>query len=429
MIAIVDQADPKFVVQAIEIFGGMKDLTVAMCLLKPCLSEKSDPAVRQAAARQIRLLTDGVPDRAAAVRLLTETAKAYFNRQQPVEGVVNGRVDLWHWNAAKRQCVAASVTPDVATRAMAARCARDAFAIAPDDNEVRVLYLATLLEQAAYENGLDRSLDENDAALLEAKRFGVKALDEVLQYAMAHDHPAAAAATARLLGQIGNVEKLLSRGVEPAPLVRAVESPDRRLRMAALEAIVRLQPLRPFPGSGSVPEALGFFAASSGFRRALVACPNLGEARDLAGLLATAGFQVDTYTNGKDLLFQAARSPDYELALIDVTIDRPVAGILVQQLRHDSRTALLRVGLIARSGYFDRAERLAELDPLAKALLAAARRQGTSLATRPIGRLGATGIRRLRGAAAASRRGPRPAGRTVSVVADDLRLCAACRSR
>jgi hypothetical protein len=50
-----------------------------------------------------------------------------------------------------------------------------------------------------------------------------------------------------------------------------------------------------------------------------------------------------------------------------VTIDRPLIGILLQQLRHDPRTASLRVGLVARNGYFDRAERLARLDPLAKA--------------------------------------------------------------
>jgi len=54
--------------------------------------------------------------------------------------------------------------------------------------------------------------------------------------------------------------------------------------MAALEAIVRLQPTQPFAGSSYVPQALGFFAASSGFRHALVAAPNLAEARELAGM-------------------------------------------------------------------------------------------------------------------------------------------------
>jgi len=91
------------------------------------------------------------------------------------------------------------------------------------------------------------------------------------------------------------------------------------------------------------------------------------DARELAGLFVAAGFETDTFTNGKELVLAAAQSPDYELAMIDVTIDRPVIGILLQQLRHDPRTASLPVGLIARSGHFDQAERLAGLDPLAKA--------------------------------------------------------------
>ena len=114
-------------------------------------------------------------------------------------------------------------------------------------------------------------------------------------------------------------------------------------------------------------DALGFFAASRGVRGALVACPNLEEARNLAGMLTAAGYQGHACFNGKELLSEAARSPDYELALIDVTIDRPAAGTLLQQLRHDPRTASLRVGLIARAGYFERAEHLAQSDPLAKA--------------------------------------------------------------
>ncbi len=325
--------------------------------------------------------------------------------------------------------MAKSVAPEDAARAMAARLARDAYAIAPDDHEVRLLYLATMLEQAAYENGLDRPLDEKDAAAVEAKQFGVKTLDEVLQYAMADGHPAAAAAAARLLGEIGKADELLSQGGEPSPLVRAVQSPDRRLRMAALEAIVRLQPLRPFAGSSYVPQALGFFAASSGFRRALVACPSLEEARDLAGMLSAAGFQVDTFSNGKDLLLQAVRSPDYELALIDVTIDHPPIGILLQQLRHDPRTASLRVGLVARSGYLERGRTPGRARSLGQGVLAAARRQGVPLATRSIGQLGAAGVRRLPSAAAASGRGPRSAGRTVSLVGRASTICAACRSR
>ncbi len=84
-------------------------------------------------------------------------------------------------------------------------------------------------------------------------------------------------------------------------------------------------------------------------------------------MLAAAGYQAQDCFNGKELLARAARSPDAELALVDVTIDRPTAGLVLQQLRHDPRTASLRVGLIARAGYFELAEHLAHSDSLARA--------------------------------------------------------------
>ncbi len=392
--AVVEGAGPKLAVEAIRVLGAMKDQSAAYCLLRPRFAERSDAAVRATAELEIQRLTGSLPTRAKAVRLLSDAARAYSDRRQPVEGVVDGKVALWRWDESRRQCVPRNVTPAEAARTLAAGWASDAYAIAPDDPQVRLLYLATLFEAAAYRKGLDRPWDEKNPALAEAKQFGAATLEAELEYAMAQGHPVAAAAAARLLGEIGTAGELLgqnsvvndSRGLTApgektynldtvrgllAPgyggLIAAVQSPDRRLRMAAAEAIVRLQPARPFAGSSYMLDALGFFAASHGVRGALVACPNLEEARNLAGRLAAAGYQVRTCRSGKELLSQAARSPDYELALIDVTVDRPTAGTLLQQLRHDPRTASLRVGLIARAGYFELAGHLAQSDPLARA--------------------------------------------------------------
>ena len=99
-----------------------------------------------------------------------------------------------------------------------------------------------------------------------------RTIQEVLQYAMTYRHPAAAAAAAGLLGAMGKAAEVL-QGDRPAPLALALQDPDRRLRMAALEAIVRLQPSRPFAGSSYVPAALSFFVNTSGTRRALVGRP------------------------------------------------------------------------------------------------------------------------------------------------------------
>jgi len=125
-----------------------------------------------------------------------------------------------------------------------------------------------------------------------------------------------------------------------------------------------LQPTGPFPGSSYVPESLAFFAASGGVRRVLVAGPATTSSRQLATTLVGMGFEVDSAVTGRELVRLAIVSPDYEFALIDTAIDRPPIHLLLQRLRHDSRTATLRVGLTARSGSFDRADRIAQDDPM-----------------------------------------------------------------
>jgi hypothetical protein len=367
LIAALDAADPKLKVQTILTLAEMNDRKVAVDLLLPCVSEKSDAEVRAAAAAALKQLTRRAPTRPEAVALLTDAAKSYFARREPIEDVDNGKVELWSWGQQKRQCVVHSGTPADVDRALAARYARDAYALAPDDRQLRLMYLTTMLDSAAYANGLDRPLDLQNTAVVEAKRFGSKAIDESLAFAIEHGHPAAAAAAAALLGEIGDADELLHQGAERAPLARALQQPDRRLRMAALKVIVRLRPSTPFPGSSDVPLALGFFAASSGVRHALVAGANIEQSRDLAGMLAAAGLQTDTAATGKELLRLATRSPDYEFVWIDVSISRPVIGTLLQELRQDPRTANLGVGLVARSGNFELAEELARHDPLAKA--------------------------------------------------------------
>jgi hypothetical protein len=365
LMGILDRANPKLAVQIILTLAEMRDPNAELCLLAPCWL--GDANVRAAAAASLKQLTGRAANRAEAGRRLTDAAKLYFQRRQAVEGAIDGKVTLWQWDEEKHACDTKSCLAEDAARAMAARWARDAYRLAPNSRNALQFHMTAMLDAAAYEKGLDQPLDDDDPAMVEAKKLGVKAIDDCLAFAMDHERPAAATAAARLLGQIGKVDEVLHQGAEPAPLARALRQPDRRLRMAALEAVVHLRPTRPFSGSSYVPAALQFFAAEGGIRRALAAGPNQEETRHVAGMLTTAGFQADTAVIGRELLLMAARSPDYELAMLDMTITNPEIAMLVQELRHDERTASLRVGLIAKPGHLDQAERIARQDPLAMA--------------------------------------------------------------
>jgi len=365
LLATIDAPDAALAAQAIRVLGTMKVREACPLLLRPYASEQSDAAVRRAAAAALKHVLGHLPGRDQTVELLAARAKAYFYGRQPIRPDADDQVTIWEWDPQQKGPVSRLEAPEDAGRARAARLARDAFALAPNDPEVRRLYLTTLLEQAAYEAGLDRALQPGGhPAADEAKRFGAAVLEDVLEQAMASGHPAAATAAARLLGHLGTPEGLLGDAVRPTALARALRHPDRPLRMAAAEAVVRLKPERPFAGASYLAPTLAFFAGTSGARRALVAEPSIERARELVGGLTQLGYEVSTAGSGREVLALTARWPDYELALIDPSINRPEIYLLLQRLRQDPRTADLRVGLIARSGHLARAEELAARDPL-----------------------------------------------------------------
>jgi hypothetical protein len=82
------------------------------------------------------------------------------------------------------------------------------------------------------------------------------------------------------------------------------------------------------------------------------------------GVLKFRNIEPDAAVSGGEAIRLAWRCPDYELAVIDMATQSPPAEEIVQQLHSDYRTAGLRIALVARSGFLDRAKRIAESDPL-----------------------------------------------------------------
>lgn len=360
---ILEHAEPQLAVEAIDALARMKAATATVYLLAPALDERGDPRVRAAATAALARLLGSLPSRSQAAAQLYQAARDYFRGKQTIPTDLDGRVTVWHWDGAAKRCVSGSEPVEAALRVICARLARDALALAPDDRTAQVLALATALEQAVWQSGLDRPLDFAAPAVREALARRPIMIDAVLAYCLEQGHAAGARAAAEILGRIGSAQECLRQGADAAPLVQAVRSPDRRVRLAALEAIVRLQPDAPFAGSSYVPEALAFLAATNGSRRALLANPGAESLQEWLGPLAALHIQADTVASGREAVRQAISCPDYELALVEAGIQNPGVEAVVQQIRQDYRSATLRVGVVARSGWFDRAERLAREDP------------------------------------------------------------------
>jgi len=416
LLGLLESTDPDLSVQAIRVLAGMNVKETAIYLLGPYASKTADPAVRAAAAAAVKRLAGSLPTRPQAIRVLTGRAKNYFDQSQPIATDLDGLVEISVWDEVNRRCIAKTCSAEGAALVIAARLARDAYALDNKDPEIRRLYLATLLETAAHENGLDKPLPDGEGtALFETAQFGVAVVEDLLQYALAGDHAVAATAAVQILGRRGTAEELLRGDAKLSPLMQAARHPDRRLRLAALEAVVRLQAVRPFPGSGYVAESLAYFAASSGVGRALVASPRAESLQQIVATLSAMGLRVDTAVSGRELLRLAFASPDYELVIVDTTIDRPRIDFLLQRLRHDYRTARLRVGLVARSGLFEAADRLAQRDPMT---LAFSRPHSEAAIRWQIGQL--SRLSRLKFVAHAERQ--RQAARAMGLLASVSRL-------
>lgn len=368
LMAALDSSDRSLVVQTVRTLALLKDSDSRLLLAAPLYASDSPAEVREAASAAVERHGDGGPDREKLIELLVNRAREYAAQRVPFSGAVDGKIEVWRWDAAGKLAVSAVVPVDDAARRYAARFARDAHRLAPKARSASVLFLATMLEAASYTAGLDNALPAGPGtAADEAAQFELDTLQAALTEANRMGHWAGAKALVRILASKGSARQLLYQTNQPSALVQAARQPDRRLRMAAVDAVVELKPNQPFAGSSYVVDALAFLASSGGRRCVIVGGPKSEDAMRFAGGLTEEGYAIDVATSGQEFLRMAYHSPDYEFALIDVGIDQPTADVVVQRLRQDCRTALMPVGLIARDGFLERAEHIASTESLTKA--------------------------------------------------------------
>ncbi|MDZ7616651.1 MAG: hypothetical protein U1E05_06585, partial [Patescibacteria group bacterium] len=152
LLGLLEDGSPDLLPQAIRVLAALKSERATPRLLGIAFGSEFDANLRALAQAAVEHIADARPTPADAVILLTLQSRDYFDRQRPIPGAMEGRVELWRFH--EQVLAPVAYTEDAARRMFAARLARDAHAIAPEDREVHRLYLITLLEQAAFEHGL-----------------------------------------------------------------------------------------------------------------------------------------------------------------------------------------------------------------------------------------------------------------------------------
>ena len=370
LLVLVRSAPPALAVQAIQTLEGLGSTDVAIRLLGPAWLETSDAEVRAAAKQALATMLGRVPDINESVAVLEKTVRLYYDGRQKLEVDLDGQTVVWRWDSQKSELTSEPVPAQVVTLDIARDLAEAASQLAPRNRAVGRLYLGALAEAAAYRAREGEPLptgpgtawevlSDQDAAIIEA----------LLEESLSKQHTAAATVAVQVLGASSKAELLYRRSPQPSVLISAVRHPDRRLRVAALEAILSLKPSKPYPGSSFVVDALGYLAASFGAPKALTADARPLEADLMAGTLAATGYETEVATTERDTLARAIASPDIEIALIDFSLAAPVSGQLLERFRRDNRIAQMPIGIVASSDDLERAGRLARRTPLTSVII------------------------------------------------------------
>jgi HEAT repeat protein len=370
LLGVLESPDTVLEAQAIGVLGSIGSPDAVRQLLAFSASPASPSSVRVAAARALERITGRAIAPGEAIAMLERAVRAPLDRSRREDLDTAAPAVLWHWNSKKHESMPIVYDVTGASLAQATRLARQLYLVDPQRVDRCRLYLTAMLQAAKFRGGLEKPLAQGPGtAYAVAAYYGPDFVEHVLAGALAEGYTPAAAAAAQVLGDIGSPALLSSGGAEPSPLALAAQSSDRRLRFAAIGAIMKLNPREPFAGSSHVTDGLGFFARSYGVPRALVVHPRSDEAQKVAGLAAGMGYEADIATDARRAFELAAASPDYEFVLAHSAISRPDVDYLVAQLRRDKRTALVPIGLMAPIDDLERVSRYAALVPRTIAFL------------------------------------------------------------
>jgi hypothetical protein len=314
-----------------------------------------DAALRDAVAGLLRHLQvpQAVPllptSYESAEQMLNDTLRRYCQGTPPFAIDADNQVELWQWDDATKQLSSNRYPADDARTIWMARLARDLWHLRPDNRAYERYALVLNLEAAGLAGTKTDAAHTTDNSLL----------NDALAAALESKFSLAAVAIIDELGKRGDTAVLYFSGAEVSPLADALVDVNRHVRLAALRAIMAIDPKSPFPGSSRVPDALAYFAGSTGDRRAVVAMPTAASASDLAGKLAAHGIAADGFNNGREAVKVALHTSDLELVLVDMNILQPEVRQVVYELRIHPTTGQVPIALLAADGRLDAAQRIA----------------------------------------------------------------------
>jgi hypothetical protein len=379
MIAALDSNIPKLQIDLIRLFMKRYSRRVVE-LVTPNLwflsaSPSQPEEVRmQATAALVYFLETPAGKLPSARGELTRLAERYYLHR--VRFIDPKAVLVWRWDG--RRVVegwpgAPTINADKAEEYYGIRYAGQALLLDPSYTPAQVVLLSLILDKTQSNAGLDQSL-ERVAPKVHDLLGTVQAslVNEVLERALEERRVAVILGAVRDLGERKEVRAVRPTGRRQPPLVRALYYSDRRVQMAAAEAMLQIPDSAMTLATTRVVEVL---------RRAVAAEPELRQRpkvligyfnedirNRVVAVVTAAGYEAIAVGSGREMMQRLGQASDIALVLFEEELPNPGLAQLLAQLRADRFASQLPILLTSAPPRTDGSGRL-PADPAQRSLL------------------------------------------------------------
>jgi hypothetical protein len=358
-LAALDMNDPVLKAQLLESLAQRRDLPILAARPEtdptPTLDylaaspNQSDSVRRKALELLTRLRPLSVSQMPSAKVELTKYADKYYRHQVRVPDLPNNPV--WRWDG--MQLVNTPSTASQVEEYFGLRYARWALELDPTYEPAQVVFLSLATDKAFERGGLDKPLAVTAPEVHDLlDTADVPAMLTALDRALVEKRSPVALALVQALGERAEVQAgRPTQGKSPV-LVRALDYPDRRVQLAAADALIHLPGPATHAAQFRVIEVLRrALAAESEVSlptkpRVLIGHFNPDRGLDLARRVQAVGYDAIVVRTGWEVMRRLKEAADIDAVLIDSDLPYPTLPDLLASLRADIHLGLLPVRVL-----------------------------------------------------------------------------------
>jgi hypothetical protein len=350
MVAALDSNDATLQVDLIRIFRQRLATRVVPYLWFLSGSPTQPEAVRREATAALALFLSIDPSKLPPAKVeLTRQAERYYLHQ--VQFGSPNAVTVWRWDGnrvVEGWPGAPTISADKAEEYYGLRFASQALLIDPTFGPAQEVLLSLVLDKTQSKAGLDKTLERAAPAvhdLLGQVNPGL--VNAVLERALYERRVAVILGAVRDLGERAEVRAMRPTARSQPPLVRALYYPDRRVQMAAADALLRIPDSAASRATTRVVEVLRRAVAAEPVVRepakVLVGYFNEDVRNGVAAAVAAAGYEPIKVSTGREMLQRLAQASDIALLIFEEELPHPGLAALLGQLNADTYSSQLPV--------------------------------------------------------------------------------------